>query len=661
MLVFRRGRSRVPEKVDLAAVEVRRKFTGRARIPVMVIAVALSLFQLYTALFGVFRTSVVHRAVHLALVLVVFFLLYPASRKKPYGKSCLWADAVMAALALVIVGYVAVSYEAVANRIGALQDLTRADLVMGVLVILLVLEACRRFSPLFLGICLLSLVYMVAGPYLPGMLSHRGISLERLIYLVSYSPEGIFGTGLAVSSTYLYMFILFGAFLERTGVADFFIQFALSAVGRFTGGPAKAAVISSSLMGTVMGSSIANVAVTGAFTIPLMKRTGFRPHVAGAVECVSSTGGQLVPPVMGAAAFIMAEITGIPYAKICLAALVPSFLYYLSAFLVVHFEAARAGLRGLGGGEVPRFSEVMLSSGYMLLPLLVLVYLLLFSGYTPTKAAVVAIAAAIAVSWVKKSTRMGWRQFLEALEKGAYSAVEICALCAAIGIVIGAVTLTGLGMRFATIALAISGGQLIPLLLMSMVVCLILGTGLPTPAAYLVMAMFACPALEAVGLPVISAHLFSFWYALVSGVTPPVAVVAVVAAGIAQADFMKTALTAFRFAAAGFVIPFMFVLGPELLLMGTATQVAQAIVTASLGTLALAACVQGYLLREAGSLERFLLLVASLGLIKPGTLTDLAGVVSLLLVFWLQWRKRVKGGGEPVALPKTGEMEGKTL
>ncbi|WP_206811718.1 TRAP transporter permease [Paradesulfitobacterium ferrireducens] len=617
-----------------------REFEGNFKKLITVLAVALSLFQLYTAAFGIFKNSIVHRAVHLTFIMVLFFLLYPSNKNLAKSRIWLFIDAVIATLALISVGYIAVFYEQIAERIGNLQGLTQFDYVIGMIVIVLVLEATRRTNHIFLGLMILALVYMVYGPYFPGLFAHPGIGLERLIYLLTYSSEGIFGTGLAVSSTYLYLFILFGVFLGKTGVTDFFVNFALSLVGRFAGGSAKASVIGSSLMGTVSGSSIGNVVASGTFTIPMMKAAGFRNHVAGAVEAVASSGGQLMPPVMGSAAFIMAEITGVSYGKIALTALIPAIIYYVNIFAVIHFEAVQHGLKGLPKDEVPRLKHVLKTSGYLIIPVLVLIYMLMIRGYTATKAGFVAIIASILVTYLRKENHFSWRDFLHACEKGARSALEIAILCAGIGIIISAVVLTGLGMRFSSIAMSLTGGELIPVLFMGMIISIILGMGMPTPVVYMLMAMFTAPTMVQMGVPLLAAHLFVFYYAILSGLTPPVCIAAIVAAGIADANWLKTGLTSSRFALTAFIIPYMWVFGPQLLMVGTWYEVLIAFVLACIGTVAMAGAVQGWLIEKTSVIERLILAIAGLLMIKPGWVTDGIGLALLALVMAFQWKAR---------------------
>ena len=621
-----------PDNRDVPVIEVSRKPTGKLKLVIFVLAIMLSAFQLYTGTFGVFQTAVVHRAVHLLLVLALFFLIRPVSPKAGVSKGWLRADIILACVAAIAVGYIAIFYEDIANRIGNLENLTQIDLVMGVITVILVLEACRRISVIFFAVIVLALVYMIFGNYLSGMLSHRGFETARLIYLLSLSSEGIFGVGLAVSSTYLFLFILFGAFLEVTGVGKFFLNFALALVGRFTGGPAKACVVASTLMGTMTGSSIVEVVTIGPLTIPLMKKTGFRDFIAGGVECVSAMGGQMMPPVMGAGAFIMAEITGTPYAQICLAAILPALIYYTSAFSVVHFEAVNHNLKGLPSEELPNLKKLLLSDGYLLIPVIVLIYFLLIAGFTAVKAGVLAILACIVVTYFRKSTRLGWKGFLGAMDKGARSAVEICALCAGIGLIVSAITLTGLGMRFTTIILSLAGGNQFILLVLSMIVCLVLGMGMATPAAYLLMAMFAAPALVASGVDLIAAHMFCFWFAIISGVTPPVCIVAVVAAGVAGANWIKTAWAGLRFSLASFIIPFMFVLGPALLWQGSPLDILRAAVTATIGAVGIAGVVQGRFVTRATWWQRVILLAGSLCLIDPGAFTDIIGIAILAVL-----------------------------
>ncbi|MGD9569092.1 MAG: TRAP transporter permease [Sedimentibacter sp.] len=631
------------QQINIGEVELhKRVLEGNVKKLITVLAIGLSLFQLGTAVFGVYKTAVVHRAVHLAVVLFLFFIIYPGKKKTTHEKLWFRIDMLIATASLIVVGYVVFFYDNIAERIGNLEPLTQIDLIIGLLMIIFVLEATRRSNKVFFVMMLFAISYMIWGPYFPGMFAHPGISAERLLYLLAYSTEGIFGTGLSVSSTYLYLFILFGIFLGKTGVTDFFMKFALSIVGKFKGGSAKACIIGSSLMGMVTGSSIGNAVAVGAFTIPLMKKTGFKSHVAGAVEAIASCGGQLMPPVMGAAAFIMAEMTGIPYGKIALGAVIPAAIYYINIFSVIHFEASKLGLQGMTKDELPKFKEVVLSSWHLFIPLFVLVYLLMVASFTATKAGAVAIFSCIIVTYIRKGKRFNFKDFLEVCEKGAYSAVEIAVLCAGIGIIISSITLTGLGMRFSTIAMALTGQQLIPILIMAMVVSLILGMGMPTPVVYLLMAMFAAPSIVKMGVPVLSAHLFVFYYAILSGLTPPVCIVSIVSAGIAQANWLQTGITSTRFALAAFIIPFMWIFGPELLMEGAPLDIALSFIFACIGSISIAACVQGWFITKANIFERIMLFAAGILMVKTGLASDMIGLLLLIVVLINQYRKRTK-------------------
>lgn len=616
------------------------KKTGVAAQSITVFAVLLSLFQLYTGHFGVYHTAIVHRAIHLLFVLVLFFSLKPIRKGHELGVADKLLNTVLIGILLISLGNIVLFYDDIAERIGDLEGLTKWNIAMGIALIIVLLEAIRRVSLIFFILMLLAIVYMYFGAYFPPPLTHPGIHLERLIYLLVYSTEGIFGIGLAVSSTYLFLFILFGVFMEQTGVTDFFVDFAKVAVGRYRGGPAKVAVVASSLMGTVMGSSIANTASTGAFTIPLMKKSGFKPHVAGAVEAVASTGGQFLPPVMGAGAFIMAQVTGIPYANIALAALIPALLFYVCVFAIVHFEAVKCGMKGFPD-EKGTFKKLLLKA-HMLLPLVALVYFLIIAGYTATKASIIGILACVIVGNLKRKGRPKAKTYVNVLEKGAMNAVVIAVLCAGIGIVISSVILTGLGMKLATIAMGIAGNKVFILLLLVMAMSLIMGMGLPTPVAYLLMAIFAAPSLIQMGVPVLAAHLFIFYFSIMSGISPPIAIVAVVAAGIAKADWIKTAMTGLRFASISFIIPFMFVYSPQLFMVGSWASVLLALTTGLLGSIAMASSIQGIFFTKISLFKRVILFFAALTLIKSGHTTDIIGIIAFLSVIAADFIKNRK-------------------
>ncbi|KUK66606.1 MAG: TRAP transporter, 4TM/12TM fusion protein [Parcubacteria bacterium 34_609] len=623
------------KNIDLKSEEsIKRQLEGNFKKVVTVLAISLSLFQLYTAVFGIYKTAIIHRAVHLTFILVLFFIIYPLSKKNLKDKIGDMIDYLLVGATLFCGGYIVFFYEAVADRLMNLEDLTKLDNFVGVIVVLLVLEANRRSNRTLFFLMLVALMYMLFGPYFPGLFAHPGISLERLIYLVSYSLEGIFGTGLSVSSTYLYIFILFGVFLGKTGVVDFFINMAISLVGRYSGGTAKACIISSSLMGTMTGSSLSSAAALGSFTIPMMKKEGFKSHVAAAIEALSACGGQLMPPVMGAAAFIMAEIIGVQYGKIALAGLIPAIIYYINVFSIVHFESVSSGIKGVNKNELPKLKDVVLSSGYLLLPLLVLVYTLMIAGYSATKSGFIAIICCIIVTYFRKEKHFSWKDFLQACEEGAYFVVEIAVLCAGIGIIISSVTLTGLGLRFSDIAITLAGGNLVLLLFISMIVSLILGMGMPTPIVYLLTAIFIAPAMISLGVSALAAHFFCFYYAILSGLTPPVCMVAITTAAIAKADWFKTGLTATRFALAVFVAPYIWIFNPQILMIGSWYEILLVFVLVSIGVTAIASSMQGWLINKQSWLERIILFISGILIVNPrgGWLMVISGLFLLFIV-----------------------------
>jgi TRAP transporter 4TM/12TM fusion protein len=435
--------------------------------------------------------------------------------------------------------------------------------------------------------------------------------------------------------------VIFGTFLERSGGGQFFMDLAAAMTGKTRGGPGKIAVISSSLFCTISGSAVANVMVTGQFTIPMMKRTGFQPHFAGAVEATASTGGQIMPPVMGAAAFVMAEFTDTPYLTVCKHALLPAILYYLSLFMAIHFEAIRTNLRGMAE-EAPRVAAVLLGQGHLLIPVIIIIYFM-FAGYTPMYACIYSILSVILLANLKRMTRMGLFKILRALEGGAKGTLSVAVACACAGVVIGVINLTGLGLKFTSFVLFLAGNSLAAALLFTMFAGIILGMGLPTTAAYIVMASLLVPALVKLGIPMIAAHMFAFYYAIISCITPPVALAVYAGAGLAGSSMWKTGWAAVRIGAPGFIIPFMFAYSPSLLFIGSPTTVLLSMVTASIGVVMLAGGMIGCFFRDTRIFERVFLFIGSILLIKPGIYTDLIGLVFLGVVLASQqYRKRKK-------------------
>lgn len=606
------------------------KISGIIARTAAVIAVAMSLYHVHSGIFGA-PEALLHRAIHLMFTLTLVFLVYPFSKTRPRR----WLDFIMLGLALASILYLFVNYDYFVTRYPYVHPLSKTDLILGITLIVILLEAARRTIGLAMPItAIVFIIYAYIGPYLPGLLRHAGVPTETIVDQLYMTTEGIFGIPLGVSATYVILFVIFGAFLERSGTGQFFMDLAAATTGKSKGGPGKIAVVSSSLFGTISGSAVANVMVTGQFTIPMMKRTGFQPHFAAAVEATASTGGQIMPPVMGAAAFVMAEFTGLPYITVCKHALIPAVLYYLSVFMAIHFEAIRTNLKGMIE-DVPSMGLVFLSKGHLLVPVAVILFMM-FKGYTPMYASLFAIGSVILIASFKRDTRMGLAKIIKALEEGAKGSVSVAAACACAGIIVGVINLTGLGLKFTGFVLFLAGDSLAPALIFTMLAGIILGMGLPTTAAYIVMAALLVPALVKLGIPTIAAHMFAFYYAIISAITPPVALAVYAGAGLAGSDIWKTGLAAVRIGAPGFIIPFMFAYEPSLLFIGSPWMILHSVITASIGVILLASSMMGWLLRETNLLERLMLFSAAIFLIKPGFYTDTAGLLLLAAVILFQ-------------------------
>jgi TRAP transporter 4TM/12TM fusion protein len=514
------------------------------------------------------------------------------------------------------------------------------DYAVGVCGTLLTLEAARRVvgTPIVV-IAGSFLLYAYFGPYFPGFLAHRGYSIERIVSHMYFTTEGILGIPLGVSATFIFLFILFGAFLEKTGIGKLFIDIANAIAGWASGGPAKVAVITSALEGTVSGSSVANTVGSGSFTIPMMKKLGYRPEFAGAVEAAASTGGQIMPPIMGAAAFLMAEFIGMPYIEIAKAAAIPACLYFLGILIEVHFEAKRCNLRGLNRDELPRFFNVLKERGQLFVPLIAIIYVLT-EGFTPTYAALTGLGLSILAGALRKETRMGFRDIINALEAGARGALGVAIACATAGIIVGVVTLTGLGLKFANGLIDLAGGNLFFTLFFTMIASLILGMGAPTTANYVITSTMAAPALVQLGIPMLAAHMFVFYFGIIADITPPVALAAYAGAGIAKSDPFKTGVIASKLAIGAFIVPYIFVYSPAMLLIGTTPLgLLQNLITACGGMLGVGAAMIGFCLAPMNWAERVLFAAAGLMLIDPGTLTDIIGILMLGTGLIIQWRK----------------------
>ncbi len=629
-----------------------RTYTGFFAKAIAALAITFSVFQLYTAIFGVLD-AMIQRSIHLSFGLCLIFLLYPTSKK--WSRSKLHpVDAILAVLGVLAPMYIVMNYQSLVGRAG---QTTTFDLIAGIIGIILVLEAARRVVGIpIIVISLIFIIYAFLGPYIPGKMAHRGARVDTLVQHLYFTTEGIFGIPLGVSSTFIFLFILFGAYLEKTGLGQLFIDLANAVAGWAAGGPAKVAVLSSALMGTVSGSSVANVVGTGSFTIPMMKKLGYKPEFAGAVEATASTGGQLMPPIMGAAAFLMAEFTNVPYARIIGAAAIPALLYYFGVWSGVHFEAKKLGLRGLKREDLPKFKVIMLERGHLMIPLIAIIYLLV-TGFTPMKAALWAIVLSILASMIRKSTRIKPIDIIKGLEAGARSALGVIAATACAGIIIGVVTLTGLGLKLGSTLVEIAQGNLIITLFFTMITSILLGMGVPTTANYVITSTIAAPAIvmilaQKAGLDpnvaapaaiVLPAHMFAFYFGIIADVTPPVALAAFAGAGIAKANPMKTGFNASKLAIAAFLVPYIFVLNPQMLLFNvTAIDMIWMLITSLVGIVGVAASVNGWFLTNMAWWERLMGAAGGLLLIVPGLVTDAAGLGLVGLVLILQRIKKAK-------------------
>ena len=603
---------------------------------ISVFAVCFSIFQVYTGVFGLLDAHL-QRAVHLSFGLVIVYLLYPSRKAWRRDRKVRPADIVLAILAGLSPIYIITQYQELVKRAGTMTEI---DLIVGVLGVVLVIEAARRVVGVpIVCVVLFFLAYGFLGPYAPGMLAHRGLTLEQLVSHLYFTTEGIFGIPLGVSSSFIFLFILFGAYLESTGLGQFFIDLANALAGWARGGPAKVAVLSSGLMGTVSGSSVANVAGTGSFTIPMMKKLGYDKNFAGAVEASASTGGQLMPPIMGAAAFLMAEFIGIPYMEVVKAAAIPALLYFLGIWLGTHFEARKNNLQGIPRELLPNVWVIFKERGHLAIPLVVIVYLLVV-GYTPMRAALMGILLSICAAMLRKRTRLSLRQIINGLEAGARGALGVLVACAAAGIIIGVVTKTGVGLKLASALIDFSGGVMILTLACVMLTSILLGMGVPTTANYVITSTIAAPALVAMGVPILAAHMFVFYFGIVADITPPVALAAFAGAAISGGNPIRTGIDASKLAVGAFLIPYIFVYNPVMLMIdATPLGLVHVVVTAVIGMAGVSAAMIGFFITRCSWWERVLMLVGGLMLIDPGTVTDLSGAAVLGVISLYQMRK----------------------
>ncbi len=592
---------------------------------IFIVGVLAGGFHIYAAgagsLFSMFQ-----RNVHWMFMVTLIFLIFPTRK----GRGKWWLlDLLFIGLSLTSGIYLMTNFSEIVMRLGTM---TTADKVLGAITIFIVLEATRRAVgwPLVI-VAIASIIYAYIGDYLPGLFGHRGYSTLRIISHLYLTTEGIFGLPLGVSSTFIVLFIIFGAFLEKSGASNFFIDLAFALTGRTVGGPAKTAIVSSGFMAMISGSAVANVVTTGTITIPLMKRTGYRPHIAGAIEALASSGGQIMPPLMGAGAFIMSEITGTPYLKIMIAAFLPAALFYFSIYQVVHYEALKNDLKPIDLEDKPSTLTILKRQGYYFIPIVLLITVLV-AGRTPNMACFLSILSVVVISWFNRKTRMGFREILAALAEGARGTVMVAAATASAGIVIGIITLTGIGLSFSSLIVTLSYGHLILALFLTMGASIILGMGIPTAAAYIIVAVLGAPALMTFGVPMIAAHMFVFYFAIISGITPPVALAAYAGAGIAKAPPMKTALYATLFGLYKFILPFIFIYNTGLLMIGGFQDAAVALGLSVLISFQIAILSVGYFRNKIRTVYRGILILPLPLIIYPLLWVKAVGIIMFFLL-----------------------------
>ncbi len=624
-----------------------RTLQGTYRLLFKIIAVVMGIYHMlyYGGIFqalNIVITSIPHRATSLGFLLVLTFLLWPINKSAPKDRVP-WYDLVFIALAVLANGYMVIFYNTLVLEHVALSMITPFELVLGISLIFLIVEAARRVLGLAMPlIASFFIIHPFIAQYLPGILNGRDFSLERVVRQFYMHADGIYGIAVGVSATIIIAFIAFGQVLQVTGGGKFFFDMAFALTGRLRGGPAKAAIVASAFMGMFSGSGVANVATVGVFTIPLMKKSGYSPHFAGGVEAVASNGGQLTPPVMGAVAFIMAEMLEVSFGMIIAAAAVPALLYYFSLFMQVDLEAARTGIKGLGADELPSAWQTFKNGWYYLLPIAVLVYLLIGPQLSAEKAAWWAMVSIVVVTLFKKEERINLNKSVTVFEETAKTMTNVATAVAAAGILMASLGLTGVSVKLASTLLDASMGNLLILLILTAISSFILGMGLPSIPCYLMVAILIAPAMIKVGVPPMAAHMFAFWYGVTSFITPPVALCSYAAAAIAGADIMKTGWTAVRLGIITFILPFIFVYNPQLLLIGSMGDITQAVVTSVIGVILLAVGLEGYGLSYVKKWERAVVLTAGMLMIIPGWETDLAGIIVGILMLIVQvYRKRV--------------------
>ncbi|MBE5781677.1 MAG: TRAP transporter permease [Clostridiales bacterium] len=660
----------VMEKYDRESVT--RHHKKWAKWLVFAVCIIFCLVQLYSAFTGRVAATQL-RPLHLGFVMSLVYLIYPVTKKSPRDKLPIY-DLILAALAMGVCLYIALQHVELAKRINRNTDL---DIYVGALLIILLFECCRRVVGLpIMVVAVVFMLYAYFGQYMPGDLMHRGFSVRRIITQLVYTTEGIMGTPLGASSTFIFLFVLFGAFLERTEVGNFFIDFANAIAGHKRGGPAKVAVLASALEGTVSGSSVANTVGSGSFTIPMMKRLGYRKEFAAAVEATASTGGQIMPPVMGAAAFLMAESVGVPYMEVVKAALIPAALYFVGIYIIIELEARKYGLVGMDKATLPKFLPLVKKKGYLILPLIVIIVFLSI-GYTPIFSALVGIASCVLCDIIRHviigvvgamEARKERKEKISAariagdvavhtaedvifsMDKGARNVLGVAVACGMAGIIVGMITLTGIGLTLGNSLTALAGGNQYLTLLFTMLASIILGMGVPTTANYLITStIMAGTVMKVVGCDMLAAHMFVFYFGIIADITPPVALAAMAGAAIAKSDPFRTGLNAVKLAIAAFIVPYIFVFNNKMLFIGAQWyDILQIGVTSIIGMIGVAAALEGYMTRHAHLLQRILFLAGGLLLIEPGLMTDIVGIVIIAVAFLWQALENKRLGGKMV-------------
>lgn len=610
-----------------------RIWEGTPAIIVRIIVVAFSLYCIWSTLFSVAALEK-RLTMFMALVTIMGYLTYPASRHHVRHNYIPWYDFVLMAVGAGCFLFFCLKYDSLVKVLTSASKMTPTFTIIGIVGLLCLMELCRR--------CVGIPILCVAGVLLVYTFS-TGMGVERVLYTLFYTTGGVLGTPVQVCAKYIVVFIIFGAFLERTGIAEFFIKLANSLVGGFSGGPAKVAVISSALCGMVSGSSVGNTVTTGSVTIPMMKKTGYHPDFAGAVEAAASTGGQIMPPIMGAAAFLMAEYMDLPYATVAVKAILPAVLYFTGIFIAVHLEAKKLGLKGLSKDEMPKWADLG-KKIYLLAPLVLLVWLVSSGAKTMQFSAAVSILAAVIVGFLNKDERLTFKKIFEALEAGAKGAITVAVACAIAGMIAGCITVTGLASILINAIVQLAGSATFIGLILTMVCCIVLGMGVPTTANYCIMASTCAPILIKMGFPLVAAHFFVFYFGIVADITPPVALAAYAGSAIAKGNPMKTGINATKLAIAAFIVPYIFAYSPAMLFVNVTSvwEVIQIVLSALLGIFGVAAGLEGFVLRKMNWLYRIVCLVGGLGLMIPGAISDLVGLVLIGGVFVIQYLQNKK-------------------